>query len=88
MLLKVIKIKNVMSHFWFFNHGFKYQNSVCNGCHDLTMLYHNISDVTVITVKGIYFYYRCIEYRCIHDIRKSDTINLLDNLVTDNRWYI
>lgn len=60
MLLKVKKIKNVMSHFLFFNHGFKYQNSVCNGCHDLAMLYHNISDVTVITVKGIYFYYRCI----------------------------
>ena len=23
---------------WFFNHGFKSQNSLCNGCHDLTML--------------------------------------------------
>ena len=21
----------------FFNHGFKFQNYVCNGCHDLTM---------------------------------------------------
>ena len=25
-------------HYWFFNHGFKFQSYVCNGCHDLTML--------------------------------------------------
>ena len=22
-------------HYQFFNHGFKFQDSVCNGCHDL-----------------------------------------------------
>ena len=25
----------MICHYWFFNHGFKYQDSVCNGCHDL-----------------------------------------------------
>ena len=25
-------------HYWFFNHGFKFQYYVCNGCHDLVML--------------------------------------------------
>ena len=24
-------------HYWSFNHRFKFQDSVCNGCHDLTM---------------------------------------------------
>ena len=31
-------------HFWLFNHGFKLQDYVCNGCHDLSMLCLNISD--------------------------------------------
>ena len=28
----------LICHYWFFNHGFKSQDPVCNGCHDLTML--------------------------------------------------
>ena len=27
----------VTCRYWYFNHGFKFQDSVCNGCHDLTM---------------------------------------------------
>ena len=37
----------------FFNHGFKFQDSECNGCHDLTVLSVNISDNANITVKNI-----------------------------------
>ena len=46
----------------------------CTGCHDLTRLSVNISDITIITVKM--FDYRCI----IHSIRKSEVINLLKKL--------
>ena len=54
----------VIFHFWFFNYKFKFQDSICNGCHDLTMLSLNISDITVITVKNV-------DYRfIIHNIRK------------------
>ena len=56
---------------WCFNHGFKFQNSVCNGCHDLTMLTLNISDITIITVKG--GNYLCI----IYVISKSEAFHLL-----------
>ena len=49
---------------FFINHGFKFQYSVCNGCHDLTMLCLNSSDIAIITVKGV-------DYRCIfHDMRQ------------------
>ena len=24
--------KCMISHYWFFNHGFKFEDSVCNGC--------------------------------------------------------
>ena len=40
----------MICHYWFFNHRFKFQDSVCNACHDLTMFCLNISDITIITV--------------------------------------
>ena len=59
----------MVCHYWFFNHRFKFQDSVCYGCHDLTMLCLNISDIAIITVKGV-------DYRCIiHDISKSEAIH-------------
>ena len=49
--------------------------SVCNGCHDSTMLHINISDIAVTTVKNA-------DYHCIiHNITKSEAINLLENCV-------
>ena len=48
----VITLKNVFSAtVGFFYHGFKFQNSVCNGCHDLMMFCLNISNIATITVK-------------------------------------
>ena len=44
-------------NYWFFNHGFKFQDSVCNGCHQLTMLSVNISDIAFITAKNVDYYY-------------------------------
>ena len=57
--------------YWFFNNGFKFRDSVCNGCHDLLMLCLNLSDIAIIiTVKNV-------DYRCIiYNINKSDTIDL------------
>ena len=26
----------MICHYFFFNHGFKFQDYVCNGCHDLS----------------------------------------------------
>ena len=28
----------MISYYWLYNHGFKFQDSVWNGCHDLTVL--------------------------------------------------
>ena len=55
-----------------FNHPFKFQDSVCNVCHDLKMLYH----------------VRRFDYRCIiHDISKSEIINMLENSGYEDRAY-
>ena len=65
-----------------FYNGFKIQNSVSNGCDDLTMLCHNITNFAIITVKDV-------DYCCIiHDINKSEANNLLENSVLDDRWHI
>ena len=72
----------MICHCWFFNHGFKFQDYVCIGCHDLIMLIVNISDIVNITVKNV-------DYRCIiYNISKSEAINLLKNSVLENRGYI
>ena len=40
-------------HYWYFLHkGFKFQPNVCNGCHDLLMMYMNLSDITILIIKG------------------------------------
>ena len=45
--------KCMVCHYWFSNRRFRFQDSVCNGCHDLAMLYLNISDIAIIAVKGL-----------------------------------
>ena len=50
----------MICHYWFFNHRFKFQDHVCNDCHDLTMLCLNISDIVIITVKNVD--YCCVMY--------------------------
>ena len=60
--------------YFFFNHGFKFRDYVCNGCHDLSMLCFNINDNAIMTVKNVD--YRCIMY------------NLFENSVLEDRGYI
>ena len=69
----------MICHYWFFNHGFNFQDSVCNGSHAFTMLSVNISDITIKNVN-----YRCL----IHNISKSEAFNLLGNSVLGNCGYI
>ena len=67
----------MICHYWFFNHGLKIQDSLCNGCHVWTILSVNTSDITIITIKDV-------DYRCIiRKIRKSKAINLLKISVTE-----
>ena len=71
----------MICNYWTFNHGFKFQDYVCNGCHDLTILSVNISNIAIITVKNV-------DYRYIIHNSKSEAINLLKNYVLENCGYI
>ena len=42
--------ESMVFQYWVFNHEFKFQDSFCNGCQDLTVLCLNIREFTIITV--------------------------------------
>ena len=69
-------------HYWLFNHGLRFKDSVCNGCHDSKIFYLNISNIAIITVENVV--YCCIT----HDLRKSKAICLIDNSMFEDRGYI
>ena len=82
ILVRIATAKMHICHYFFFNHGFEFGDSICNGCHDLSTLSFNISDIAIIAVKNI-------DYRCIiHNISKSEAIDLLESSVLKDREYI
>ena len=69
----------MICHYCFFNLGLEFQDFVCSDCHDLTILHLTISDIAIIAVKNV-------DYHCIiHNISKSEAINLLKNSVLEDR---
>ena len=61
--------------YWLCNHGFKFQDYVCNGSHDLSMLRPIISNISAITVKNVDYCY------IMYNISKSEAVNILENSV-------
>ena len=56
-------------------------NDLCNGSHVLTILSVNINDTAIVTIKKV-------DYCCnIHNISKSEAINLLENSILENCGY-
>ena len=73
-------VECMIYHYWYFKDiGFKYQPSVCNGCHDFSMIVQKIDDFVILRVKGVD--YRC----CVFNMSKKDAISLLNNSVLDNK---
>ena len=57
----------------FLNYNFKFQPNVCNRCHDLLMMFINLSDIAILNIKGS-------DYRCIISlINKNEAIKLVQN---------
>ena len=61
-------------HYWYFlDKGFKYEQYLCNGCHDLVQKAMNFNGVAIVSIKGkdyrIRFWY----------ISKDDAINIMKN---------
>ena len=65
-----------LCHYWFFKDiGFKFEEHVCNGCHDLlTMAYYSKS-IAILSAKDATF--RCL----LMGISKTEALKKLNNLV-------
>ena len=61
-------------HYWYFlDKGFTFQSDVCNGCHDVSMMSMNLSDIAILNIKVAA--YGCI----IGGISKREAIKLMQN---------
>ena len=75
MLLRQAKSKYCdVCHYWYFLiKGFTFQPNVCNGCHDLLMMFMNLSDIAILNII-------VSDYHCITSgISKNEAINLMQN---------
>ena len=70
----------MICHYWYFKDiGYKYEQYVCNGCHDLSMMVYDLDDFVILKMKDA-------DYRCfVFNMSKNHPNKLLDNSVLDNK---
>ena len=61
------------------NIGFKFEENVCNKCHDLLTIAHSLKDIAILSAKGVTFI--CI----LMGISKNEALKRLNNSVTYDR---
>ena len=45
-----------LCHYWFFKDvGFKFEEHVCNRCHDLLTMPYYLKDIAILSAKGVTF---------------------------------
>ena len=66
-----------LCHYWLFKDiGFKFEEHVCNKCHDLLTIAYSLKDIAILNAKGATF--RCI----LMGISKNEGLKRLNNSVT------
>ena len=64
---------DICHYSYFLNNIFKFQPNVCNRCHDLLMMFINLSNIAILNIKGS-------DYRCIISlISKNEAIKMVQN---------
>ena len=67
-------------HYWFFKDiGFKFEERVCNRCHDLLTMVYFLKNVAILSAKGATF--RCL----LMGINKNEALKKLNNSVIYGR---
>ena len=66
-----------LCHYWFFKDvGFKFEEHVCNGCHDLLTMAYSLKNVAMLSAKGATF------RRLLMGTSKNKGLKKLNNPVT------
>ena len=69
-----------LCHYWLFKDvGFKFEEHVYNGCHDLLTMAHSLKNIAILSAKGATF--RCL----LMGISKNEALKKLNNSVTYDR---
>ena len=69
-----------LCHYWFFKDiGFKFEEHVCNGCHDLLTMAYSLKNIVILSAKEITF--RCL----MMGISKNEGLKNLNKSVTYDR---
>ena len=67
-------------NYWIFKDiGFKFEEHVCNRCHDFLTMAYSLKNIAIISAKGTTF--RCL----LIGISKNETLKRLKNSVTYDR---
>ena len=78
---KTSKSKECMlCHYWYFKDiDYKFQVSVCNGCHAVSMMAYELKNMAILNAKGV-------DYGCIlWGISKNDVADRLNNSVLKDK---
>ena len=64
----------MICHYWYFeNIGYKFEPYVCNKCHDISMMPHELENIAILNVKGV-------DYGCVlWNMTKNNAINMFNN---------
>ena len=66
-----------LCHYWFFkNVGFKFEEHVCNGCHDLLTMAYSLKNIAILSAKGATF--RCL----LMSTSKNEALKKINNSET------
>ena len=69
-----------LSHYWFFKDvGFKFEEHVCNGCHDLLMMAYSLGSIAILSTKGEAS--RCI----LCSISRNEGLRRLNNSILEDK---
>ena len=75
-----IDVNKTSTNYWFFKDvGFKFEDHICNGCHDLLTMAYSLKNMAILSAKGTTF--RCL----LMGTSKNETLKKLNNSVTYDR---
>ena len=69
-----------LCHYWLFRDaGFKFEEHVCNGCHDLMTMAYSLGNIAILSAKGATF--RCI----LWGISRNEGLKRFKNSVLEDQ---
>ena len=75
---------HMICHYFFFNHGFKFQDYVCNRCHDFEILSVYIKSIVLNFSRFFFLLFLFSIYKMVDSMRIHKSININTGTVIKN----